>query len=90
MLEVRNRAGETADDQNRRPCRLGSPADRNAVTAAANEVDRLLAADPAAQGESRAGGLRVRIAESLMVGYMVDEEARRVVVFSVRYFGRTV
>jgi hypothetical protein len=33
--------------------------DRNAVTAAANEVDRLLATDPAGQGESRAACIRV-------------------------------
>ena len=43
--------------------------ERNAVTAAANEVDRLLATDPAGQGESRAGGLRVLIVEPLLVGY---------------------
>jgi hypothetical protein len=61
---------------------------RNAVTAAANEVDRLLAADPALQGESRSAGLRVLIVDPLMVGYSVDEERMRVIVFSVRYFGR--
>jgi hypothetical protein len=63
--------------------------DRNAVTAAANEVDRLLAIDPAGQGESRAAGLRVLIVEPLMVGYMVNDDDRRVIVFSVRYFGPT-
>jgi hypothetical protein len=63
--------------------------DRNAVTAAANEVDRLLASDPAGQGESRAAGLRVLIVEPLMVGYSIDENAGRVIVFSVRYFGPT-
>ena len=62
--------------------------DRNAVTAAANEVDRLLAADPAGIGESRAAGLRALIVEPLMVGYMIDEDDGRVIVFSVRYFGR--
>jgi hypothetical protein len=63
--------------------------DRNAVTAATNEVDRLLATDPARQGESRAGGLRVLIVEPLIVGYMVNDDDRRVVVFSCRYFGPT-
>lgn len=63
--------------------------DRNAVTAAASEVDRLLASDPAGLGESRAAGLRVLIVEPLMVGYAVVEDEHRVVVFSVQYFGRT-
>ena len=40
-------------------------------------------------GESRAAGLRVLIVEPLMVGYMVNEDDRRVIVFSVRYFGPT-
>lgn len=62
--------------------------DRNAVSAAAAEVDRLLATDPVVVGESRAAGLRVVIVEPLMVGFAVDDEARQVVVFSVRYFGR--
>jgi hypothetical protein len=62
--------------------------DRNTVTAAANEVDRVLAADPAGVGESRAAGLRVLIVEPLIVGYMGDEDARRVIVFSVRHFRR--
>jgi hypothetical protein len=64
--------------------------DRNAVTAAANEVDRLLAANPCDMGESRAGGLRVLIVEPLIVGYMVFEDDLRVIVFSIRYFGPRV
>jgi len=41
------------------------------------------------QGESRAAGLRVLIVEPLIVGYSANEDDRRVVVFSVRYFGPT-
>jgi hypothetical protein len=68
---------------------LNAP-DRNAVTAAANEVDRLLAANPSDLGESRAGGLRVLIVEPLIVGYIVFEDDLRVIVFSIRYFGPRV
>ena len=34
-------------------------ADRAAVAAASNEIDRLLAVSPNSQGESRGGGVRV-------------------------------
>jgi len=58
--------------------------DRNAITDAANRIDRLLERDPLSCGESRAGDRRILIEAPLVVVYRVDEPARRVTVLSVR------
>ena len=53
---------------------------RGAVTAAADEIDRLLARDPLGVGESRDGGNRILFEPPLAVLYRVDGRRRRVVV----------
>ncbi|MFO0810373.1 MAG: hypothetical protein U0746_17250 [Gemmataceae bacterium] len=53
-------------------------ADRDAVTRAAAEIDRLLARDPWGSGESRSGGFRVTFVEPLGVTYRIDEAANAV------------
>jgi len=57
--------------------------DRAAITAAANAIDRTLAADPDTQGEARAGQTRILIEEPLAVYFKVNEQDRRVTVWDV-------
>jgi hypothetical protein len=59
--------------------------DRQAVSAAANVIDKLLRVDPQSQGESRSGSQRVLIIEPLVVAFEVEEDDRRVSVLSVRF-----
>ncbi len=58
-------------------------ADRGAVAAASNEIDRLLAASPGSVGESRGGHARVMFARPLGVDYEVLDEDRTVRVLTV-------
>ena len=51
--------------------------DRNAVSAASNEIDRLLAVSPRGQGESRQGTVRVMFASPLGAEYEVIEDDLR-------------
>jgi len=57
--------------------------DRNAVSAASNEMDRVLAASPRAQGESRRGNVRVMFASPLGAEYEIVEDDRKVEVLAV-------
>jgi plasmid stabilization system protein ParE len=57
--------------------------DRNAVTAAADEVERLLSRDPLGQGESRSGNRRILFEPPLSVLYRVDPKRRTVTVITV-------
>jgi hypothetical protein len=59
-------------------------ADRSALTAAANRVDRLLERDPLDCGESRSGIERVMFEGPLVVAFDVYEARRKVVVLDVR------
>jgi plasmid stabilization system protein ParE len=62
--------------------------DRNAVTAAANEIERLLARDPLGVGESRVRGQRILFAPPLGALYHVDSRRRVVKVITVALSGR--
>jgi len=55
-------------------------ADRNSVTAAAAEIDRLLQWNPHEQGESRSGKMRIMFVTPLGVFFHVDESDRIVSV----------
>ena len=57
--------------------------DRTAVATASNEIDRLLAASPYLQGESRHGNVRVMFEGSLGADFAVLAEDRRVQVLTV-------
>jgi plasmid stabilization system protein ParE len=57
-------------------------ADRRAVTAAANSIDRMLQTDPQTHGESRSGGRRVLVVPPLAIAFEIHEQ---VLVLSVRY-----
>ncbi len=59
--------------------------DRQTISAAANEIDKLLRVDPQSQGESRSGSQRVLIMEPLVVAFEVEEDDRRVSALSVRF-----
>jgi plasmid stabilization system protein ParE len=61
---------------------LNAP-DRDAITAAADRIDRLLSRDPANVGESRAGSRRVVIDSPLVVFYEVREAQQAVYVLRV-------
>jgi hypothetical protein len=63
-------------------------AQRQAITAAAHEIDRLLRRDPANQGESREGTERVMFVPPLGVSYEIDESHRVVRVFQLWRFRR--
>jgi plasmid stabilization system protein ParE len=58
-------------------------ANRNAVSAAAEEIDRLLRADPLKQGESRSGAMRVLFIDPLGIFFHVAESDRIVSVVRV-------
>ena len=58
-------------------------ADRNAVAAASDVVDDLLARDPLGQGESRGGTYRLMYEGPLGVLYRVNVTAKRVIVLAV-------
>jgi hypothetical protein len=60
--------------------------DRQAVTDAANALDKLLQVDPEDVGESRAAGTRITFAPPLGVRFFVQEQDRKVVVFAVWRF----
>jgi hypothetical protein len=62
---------------------ISSP-NREALTAAANEIDRLLRTDPTARGEPRSGGRRLLICPPLAVVFQVRESDRFVDVLAVR------
>jgi hypothetical protein len=59
-------------------------ADRDAVNRAADQVDELLAHDPAGQGESRSGNIRLLYERPLSVLYRVLPEAHVVWVVTLR------
>lgn len=57
--------------------------DRQAVTDAADQIDRDLARDPLNTGESRDGGTRIHIVPPLAVLFDTDAAARTVTVWAV-------
>jgi plasmid stabilization system protein ParE len=61
--------------------------DRNAVAAAAQEIDRSLKSDPHNVGESRTANFRVAFADPIGVFFSVEEEDRRVSVLAVWHIG---
>lgn len=58
-------------------------ADRNAVSAAADQIDRLLHSRPKEEGESRSGAMRVMFIDPLGVFFHVSEPDRVVSVVRV-------
>lgn len=63
-------------------------ADRQAINAAAEGVDRLLRVSPAEQGESRGPAARILFLRPLCALFRVDEPARTVYVAAVKWVGR--
>ena len=59
--------------------------DRAAVTAATQQIDAMLQADPDSRGESRPGYRRILIVLPLAVVFKVQEQEQKVIVLSVRY-----
>ena len=57
-------------------------ADRDEITRAANQIDQLLASDPASQGEEFYGD-RVLVVLPLAVTYAVQEADRTVIILQV-------
>lgn len=56
---------------------------RNGVTAAINEIDRLLQRDPDLIGESRTGNERILIVPPISVAFEVSVDDRIVTILSV-------
>lgn len=63
-------------------------ADRRVITASAREIDRLLQADPYAQGESREQGRRVMFVAPLAAAFRIHAQTRNVDVLRVWRFER--
>jgi hypothetical protein len=61
------------------------PADRPAITAAANAIDAKLRVDPHLLGESRPGGRRILFERPLVVTFEVREPDRTASVLTVRH-----
>lgn len=57
--------------------------DRNAVSAATHEAERLLQHDPQSRGESRLDDRRVLFVGPLRIAFRVDEGDRKVWILSV-------
>jgi len=57
--------------------------DRNAVAAAADRIDALLARDPHSRGESRGGSIRIMVELPLAVHFRVQDADRMVYVLKV-------
>lgn len=58
--------------------------DRQAIRAAADTLDRDLAATPYDVGEERSNGVRIAIARPLIITFQTSEPDRRVQVLTVR------
>lgn len=58
--------------------------DRDSVTAATLEVDRLLSRDPDLQGESRSANERILVELPLIVTFEVNVDDRKVTIINVR------
>jgi plasmid stabilization system protein ParE len=54
--------------------------DRDSVTKAADEIDKLLGTNPLDQGESRSGAVRVLFVDPLGIFFHIDDEDRLVSV----------
>ena len=57
--------------------------DRDAITRAANSMERLLGLNPFANSESRTGNSRITIISPLAVAYDVSDDDRLVTVWAV-------
>lgn len=64
---------------------LNAP-DKQAVTQAANELDRLIRIDPMSAGEARAGGTRIAIQRPLAMEFDVLPDDRLVNVLAIRHW----
>lgn len=64
-----------------------APDDRSLITDAVDEIDRVLAIDPLAAGESREAEFRVLIMAPVAVQFLVWEDDRIAQVVSVWRFG---
>jgi hypothetical protein len=62
-------------------------AERQALTDAADQIDKVLRQDPQQQGESRPDGLRILFVEPLGIIFRVHEDDRLVRVLQVWSFG---
>lgn len=61
---------------------------RDAVTRAANAVDSALSRNPLAEGESRAGDMRIMFEPPLALEFEVSESDRTVYVLAVWLYGK--
>lgn len=59
---------------------------RQRITAATDEIDRLLQTDPLGQGESRPGGRRVHFTSPLGITFRVETDGQTVSVLRVWLF----
>lgn len=67
---------------------IADSAGRTAITVAARDIDRLLQADPHAQGESRESDRRVMFVRPLAAAFRIDSRTSRVDVLRIWQFER--
>jgi plasmid stabilization system protein ParE len=63
-------------------------ANKDAVAGYAEQVERILQRNPADQGESRAGNVRIWFHRPISVLYEIDEGDKRVTVMAIKWVGR--
>jgi hypothetical protein len=79
---------QSALDELTRQWVQANSSERQAITAAAHAVERRLAEDPLAEGESRPKGRRIAFFAPLAVTFRADDERRTALVLHVRVFRR--
>jgi hypothetical protein len=62
--------------------------DRTAVTQAGDKIDQILREDPSLKGCNASRGLRQLIVAPLIAEFAVEEDDRRVTIWSVRHIGQ--
>ena len=63
-------------------------ANKDAIAGYVDQIDKILARDPALQGESRNANTRLAFFRPLCVRYQIDEAAKRVTVIAIKWVGR--
>jgi hypothetical protein len=63
-------------------------ANKEAVAGYAEQIDRILARNPADQGESRVGNVRLWFHRPISVLFQIEETSKRVTVMEVKWVGR--
>jgi hypothetical protein len=79
---------QSALDELARIWMRANSAERQAITAASDEIEQHLQRSAPSEGESRPGGRRIMFAAPLAVTFRIEDDGRTVTVLQVRMFRR--